>query len=632
MAAKLSLTQEDVTEVFNKFRRLKTYYSTRNAHLEDIQYFYSGEQWEEAADPEKEELRLVLNYTRRSVLWHTAYLTRKSPRVDVPEASAEGPDIAAKRREAYLRALAELPSFRRTHRRMESNANKYGFGIMQAIWKPGKGQPKTRDVGSAEGSEEPKRVKVYTKPPWKFRSITPENFLPRYRTYDEPNDFLYVFRYDPDRMVEDIQQQYDVELQPTSTDIGTPGGVCDLVEYWDDEDYILIAITQTQVRDGRKERTEYTPHVITAEKHDYGRPPFFVVPNIVDDANCDPTDDGCVGEVDLIRDTNKTLNLIYSLTAEEIATRIKPPAVYKTDDPRNPAQDPNKIKLGAGQVIPIGTEEDLDPMEWAGVPEIVVNFMDRTMQAMRDQSGLPRTSFGEGRIPSGVGMRLAYAALELVLALKVPEREDHFRDLFSAILEITDRHLGSAQMSFWNLQQEKASKIRLTKEDINDAYYCRVRYGNLLPRNKVEWEQHVVYLYKTNMIPLKVALEWLEDIDDPDRVIELLKKEMADPKLHPEIAAMIQQLEQQQQQPQQQPGTDQGDRMSQAQRESRQMSAQQQGQGELRGNAAPPVPVRPSRAVSRNAPFLDRGQAPNLQQVFPSVGRPGINVGPREEE
>lgn len=627
MAAKLTIDQERVSDVFHKFRRLQTYYSTRNDGLEDIAYFYSGQQWSEAADPEKEQLRLVLNYTRRSVLWHTAYLTRKSPRVDVPQATVVGQDMPARRRESYLRALAALPSFRRAHRRMESNANKYGFGVMQVIWDPGDKQPVTRKVEKVEGAEEPTTHRVYTKPPIRFRSIPPSRFFPRYRTYDEPNDFLYVFRYDPDRLIEDIEERYGVKLQPTSTSIGAPGGVCDLVEYWDKEDYILLAITQTIVSDGRNERTEYIPHVMTAEKHNYGRIPFFVVPNIVDDANEDPTEDGCISEVTLLRDTNKVLNLIYSLTAEEIATRIKPPAVYKTDDPTNPRQDPSLMKLGAGQVIPIGTDEDLDALDWAGVPEIVVNFMDRTMQAMRDQSGLPRTSFGEGEMPSGVGMRLAYAALELVLALKVPEREDHFRDMFSAILVITENHLGSAHLSFWNLHSESASQIRLSKEDIDGAHYCQVYYGNLLPRNKVEWEQHVVYLYKTDMIPLRVALEWLEDVEDPDRVMEILKAEHRDIEIHPEMAAMIQQMEQAAQKP---PMTEGGERMSQAQQESRQQRGQQQIP--TRGNAAPSVPTRPSRATQRNAPFIERGQAPNLTQVFPSLGRPGVNVGPREEE
>jgi len=326
----------DTDELYSRFQVMKSAYGNRDARLDDIELFFDGTHWEqEEAELDEEDIRVTLNYARRAVLWHVAYLTQQPPRVDVPTSPAE-PDPSADRREKYLRAVAGSAPFRRAHRRAEMSANKYGYGVIQALWAPPEGQPKSKELTTAEGSSAASSVKVHTKMPFVFRTLNPRKFYPRYRTYDRPDDFLYVFRHDPDRLVEDIEDRYGVSLAPTSTKASTPGGTCDLVEYWDDERYRLLAITQELVQEGEGRnvttQVEETIHVLEEKKNPYGRPPFFVLPNVVADPDDDPTDEGSLSEVELIRDTNRHLNLLMSLTATEIVKRIHPPVAYKSDD------------------------------------------------------------------------------------------------------------------------------------------------------------------------------------------------------------------------------------------------------------------------------------------------------------
>lgn len=614
----------DIKELYSKFLDLKQHYSSRNALLDDQKAFFDGDQWETASpefpeataaevreEAEAEEVRLVLNYTRRATLWHVAYLTRKFPRVDVPQ-NPVSPDPSAISREKFLRAIFSTSSFGRAYRRLELHAAKYGFGVFQILWKPGPGQPVTKKVGRAPGSTAPPERRVYTKSPFVFRAINPRRFYPRYRTYDYPDDFLYVFRYDPGRLVKDIEDQYGVVLEGTAN---VPGieETCDLVEYWDNESYVLMAIASRIVtnEDGDSEEIE-TPNIIRNTKNPYGRPPFFVLPNVVLEPDEDPTYGGSLSEVDLVEEANKHLNLVLSMTEQEIANRIHPSAVYKTDDPQ---QDPHRIRLGAGEVIPIGTEEDIAPLSWPGVPQVVLQHGDRMMQVLKDMSGLPRTSFGSDQgAASGVGMRLSYAALELVLALKLPERAQFLMDVGAFLLEATEKMLtDTSAISLWDAN--KQARVVLSNRDVDGDYFCIVKYGNIIPRDKIEWEQHVVYLYKTGTLSLLSALERLEDIDDPMAELERIKEERKDEVLHPEVAQALAALRQQ---PQPRGGEAGGP----------------SGSEELTMNAAPPVPTTPAMPTQRNAPFLQRGQVPNIRQVGgmqPGIG-PGINLGPPMEQ
>jgi hypothetical protein len=597
---------------------MKSAYGSRDARLDEVKDFFDGDQWEqEEADLDEEDVRVTLNYARRAVLWHVAYLTQQPPRVDVQTSPAK-PDPSANRREKFLRAVASNPAFLRAHRRAEMSANKYGYGVLQVLWTPPDGQPKSKELSTTEGSTAAKSAKVYTQMPFAFRALNPRKFYPRYRTYDRPDDFLYVFRHDPDRLVEDIEDKYGVSLAPTSTMASTPGGTCDLVEYWDDERYKLMAITQELVAEGEGRnvatRVEETIHVLEEKKNPYKRPPFFVLPNVVADPDADPTDEGSLSEVELIKDTNKHLNLLMSLTATEIAKRIHPPVAYKSDDHQQA-----DVRLGAGEVIPIGADEDLEPLTWSGIPQTVAEYRNALMQAMRDLSGLPKTSFGEGDAQgaSGVGMRLAYAALELVLALKIPERVEFLTGIFEFVLEAAETQLKeNAQISLWSTG-EVPVQVVLEGRDIGGSHQCTVRYGNLIPRNRVEWEQHVVYLYKTGVISHYTALELLEDVADPKAEIERIRVENKDVALHPDIAKAIKEFEQQ----------------SPPAPSAPQPGGPEQG---LKFNAAPPVPTFPSTPTQQNAPFLQRGQVPNMGQLGQRGGMgpgfgPGVNVGPPME-
>jgi len=278
--------------------------------------------------------------------------------------------------------------------------------------------------------------------------------------------------------------------------------------------------------------------------------------------------------------------------------------------------------MGSGEVIPIGSDEDLEPLTWTGVPQTVAEYRDALMQAMRDLSGLPKTSFGEGDAQgaSGVGMRLAYAALELVLALKIPERVEFLTGIFEFVLAATEDQLGKdAQISLWSTGDVPA-QVLLEGRDIGGSHQCTVKYGNLIPRNKVEWEQHVVYMYKTGILSLYDSLELLDDVTDPKAAIERIRQENKDVALHPDIAKAIREFEKPE-------GPAQG---------APQPGGPPQPDAGLKMDAAPPVPTFPSTPTQQNAPFLERGQIPNMGQLGQRTGMgpgfgPGVNVGPPME-
>lgn len=592
-----------VEEAYSRFLDLQLYYSTRNAGLDELSQFFEGDQWETAPEDmedelsAEEELRLTLNYARKSVLWHVGLLTGKAPRVDVPMPATVTPDAA--RRERYLRAILSSVPFRRVHRRLEVAANKYGYGVLQAVWQPE--TPEEDDLPTAEGSTAVKTRKVYNQMPYLFRAINPRRFYPCYRTYDTPDDFLYVFRYDPGRLVEDIEDQYGVVLAPTDWAPGVRG-TCDLIELWTDEQYLLFAIACRATAEDEDEEEEVPlPVILKDEKHPYKRPPFFVLLNFVSDPDKDPTNGGSLSEVALIQGLNKHLNLVVSLLETEIATRIHPPVIYKTDEPQ---QDVSQIRVGAGEVIPIGMEEELDTLAWEGVPQTVAEHRNALMQAIRDFSGLPNTSLGStGAGTSGIGMRLAYAVLEMILPLKLPERQEFLADVLSFILRITKGQLKAKDtIAFWATRELQA---QLEQADISTDYFCSVQYGNLIPRNLIEAEQHIAYLFKMKIISHRTALELLEEVTDPEAELKRIKAENQDPVLSPEVAMQIQQLKGG---PPQQPG-----------------KPELPGAG-LKNDAAPPVPTSPAMPTQQNAPFLSRGQVPNQAQMTP--GSQGVNIGP----
>lgn len=633
----------DPGEIYSRYQALSLYYGSRNDCLDSLQTFFSGTQWSDTKDTKaiEEELLLTLNYARRAVLWHTALFHKAPFRVDIP-GSADKEDPASARREKYLRSIASSPTFRRMQRRAELGTSKYGYSIVQVIWKPEVARKISHEVGGAEGVET-KTQTIYDRAPIVFRTVNPRRFYPRYRTYDDPDDFLYVIKYDPKRLVEDLAQEYKQKLQATAEEGGSIG-TCDLVEYWDDTHYILLALTRLMVEGDKPDSTVelVTPHLLVKKEHGYGRPPFFVLVNVNADNDEDPTYGGCISEVELIQESNKHLNLIFSLSATEIARRIHPPVVYKSD---NPQQDPTNIKVGAGEVITIGEDEDLDVLEWKGIPAAVQNHMLHTMRALQDLSGLPKTSLAEQEAPSGIGLRLAFAAVEMTLPLKVPEREDWLRGIFEFVLYITDKKL-AANTAIKAVAPQGKSVI-LRKSDVKDEHNCTVKFGNIMPRDKIQYEQHIIYLLKTDTISLRDALEMLEDIEDPDETIERIRKEHQDPLLHPELAATLKALQEPTQPTGRQPG-----QAAAGPPGPPGMGMPGGAPGALRGggagavpqgarrrpppggglkfNAAPPVPQLPSMPTQRNAPFLQRGVPPNLGQVFP--GGPGVNVGPPIEE
>ena len=622
---------EALSRLYSLFMEVQNAYGERDEVLQEIDDFFQGFHWETEAQEDSDDLQITLNYTKLSILKHIGYLTGTQPRVDVPHWASKNRGAASKR-EAYLRYVLDKQLWPIWAEKVEWDANKFGFAVIRVLWDIKKANRKYKEVKGAEGST---RQIEYRNLPWDIMCVRPTNFYPVYRTFEKPDDFLAVFRYDPDRLVEDVEEKYGVKLQTMGNAPGSRG-TCDLVECWTDDEYILFASTQyiEENESTGQSHLNRTIVVVHQEKHSYGRPPFFVLVNY-GDPHKDPTQDGSISDVQLVEDANRHLNLVYSLTAQEIVRRIHPPITYKAGADGSHRHSPSDIRMGAGEVIPIGDEEELEAVKWDGVPQTVRDHTADTLRAMEDFSAQPHTAMAGEEAASGVGMRLAYANLELALVLKIPRRVATFERLFTWMLQITYNKLEENGL----LRMPTGT---LLKADIDEEYSCMVKYGYLLPRDKIEYEQHVAYLFKLELISMRTALEWLEDVEDPDAEMELLKKEKQDAVLNPESVMLQAQAkqaqqeaagaEQQQSQSQPQPGAGGGP----VQTGTGPFAGMGQG-GDLSGvknNAAPPVPQSPAMPTGRNVPFLNRGQAPNYSQaVGPSgTGYQGRYKGPPMEE
>lgn len=618
------MTERTANEIHELFVDLQLNYATRNAILDEYERYFNGEHWAEDSEGEDEtSFQLVFNYCRSVVLKFSAIMC-KPPRVRIPVSS---PDLAvqarATNRERYLHALWE--DLTDVWSDVETNASKKTFGVLEVTWDPGPDEPMSVQVG--EGADK-STVKQYTCTPFKFRSVDPNLFYPVYRTYNKPDDFYYTIIYDPDRLIEDIEETYGVSLQPTEQDEGTDG-TTDLYAYWDKDRYYLIAYTvyKSYNRRSQKDQKEQGRAVILKEfKHKYGRCPHFVIQNLRDPGK-DPAGEGSLGDIDAIAELNKHYNLMQSEAAEEIATNIHRPLVYSSDDHQ---QDPEKLEMKAGAVYPIGAEEKLEPLAWDPMPQSVQDHMTAVMSGIKDLSFLGDSGFGDYNSgATGVGIQLLLQSLTQIMQLKIPRRLAVLKEVVRFLLSQTrDRLDKDTPLSLWVSDSlGRFGNLQLKPDDIRRDYYVFLDYGNLLPRDQIAFEQNEIYKYAASGQSLWATLDAL-GFDDPDTEIGRMKMEFQDPVLHPDKVMQFIQAKLAAQQASQQ---------AQPQPQGMPVGPAGPGGGGPPGVGAPQNTAPPALAPGANqmppgtggaVPSFGRGGSPNQPQVGGGQPGPSMNRGP----
>src|SRR3990167_5321059 len=510
--------------------------------MNNYELLFRGEHWD-VTDRELNatEFQIVFNYCRAIVLKYAAMLSQ-APSPRVPAAGLDTQTrIRSSHREQFLRAL--WPEFLSAWTDVELNASKKSYGVLQVLWFPASDQPKTVTVGKGDDAE---RKTQYTENPFRFRSIEPHLFYPVYRTMDNPNDFLYVIRFDPERLVEDIEEQYGVSLQPTDLFEGTDG-TCDLIEYWDNKRYILISTTKTARLGQRGESVEEeTVTVLKDFKHKYSTIPFFVLQN-VRNPGTDPTDGGSLSDIDSVSSLNKHFNEMFSEAAEEIVTNIHRPLVYKSDAH---TQDPQDLEFTSGAVYPIGNEEELDTLDWSGMPIAVQQHLATLITGIQELSFIGAAGFGqypEGA--SGVGLRMVLQSIEQIMELKVPIRIRSIQAICKLLFQLFEERASKSPddkptpLVLWTKTAlGRYGNVIITAEDIQGDYFVTVDYGNLLPRNETEHQQNEVYKFKTGTVSLLKTLDNI-GVEDPDAELAHIKEEMQDPILNPEKVMAVLQIQ-----------------------------------------------------------------------------------------
>lgn len=555
--------KDEISKLVTEFIARQAYYADRVTAMNDRDRMFDGEHWppEEEADtvttndvPEKKSFKLVFNYTRRIVLSYIAALARE-PKPKVP--SPTDPLMAANAsiREKYLLSLWD--DVMEVWYDVETNAAKYGWGVMQAVWAPPVNQPRVLPSQNFAGAT----VVRYTESPWVFRSIPVDRFYPVYRTLSKPNDFLKVFHYDPNRLIDDLEEQYNVKLDATG--MMAPDGwqclgtepTCDLVAYWTKDKYILLALTrgtyESVVERGKKTNREVYYELVNTD-NPMKVIPFWVVQNMRGNPQKDPTKGGSISDVDDIGDINRHYDEIMSEAAEEVVIQIHQPVVYKSSDH---TQKPSDVVIGAGKAIPIDIEEELDTLKFSQEAPLVENHIERVMQSMKDLSFLGDAGFGIMNAQvSGVAARIAMVPMQQVLELKIPQRRRTLQAVCAYILRVTESKLKVGEdgaregIQGWIMYKGKRyGEFTLYDYNIDGAYYADIDYGNLLPRDDFAFEQNEVYKLSAGAQSIYDTLDHI-GVDDPAAAIERIKQEAQDPILNPEKVTATATAKQSQQQ------------------------------------------------------------------------------------
>lgn len=491
------------------------------------------------------------------MLRYVATLVRHPrPKVPIPAGIDPVEQESANNRERYLLALWR--DLMKQWRKIELNASKVGYGVLEIIWDPPAAT--TVRVGPGEGVRDEQR---YVTNPFHTRSIRPERFYPTYRTFDEPDNFLYTFEHDPRRLLTPIEQKYGVELQGTGLDDGymssarsdTAPGIeptCELIKYWDEELYILIAVTRIlQFKEhprgaGSRGAREVEPvelkrlALLEYNEHDMGRVPIWVIQNI-ENPDYDPTNEGTIADTDDIVSLNRHYNWIVSEEADEVAMHIHRPAVYQSEEHQ---QDVNLIKMEPGAIIPIGPpgEEELKGIEnWKPEPGFVDSHLNRILSGIKELSFLSEAGFGN--LPagvSGVAAKVALTPFEQIIELKLPPRQVALESICGFLLEQFEKHAGETKFAGWVSGELSrfGQSVVISEADVRGQYEVEVDYGNLMPRDDNAHEQNEMFKFSTGAQALVDTLDNLGE-PDPRAAVERLKAENLDPELNPEKVLQI---------------------------------------------------------------------------------------------
>lgn len=508
-------------EVYNLYVARRNAYIARNTDIEYHRALFRGDHWGTSLSADEElatnEFQLVINYCRSTVL-HFVGALASAPRFRVPRPAKDADrQHKAEVRERFLAGLG--PDILQAWTDVEMSASKTRFGVLQVLWDPDR---KKDQQGAYVGN------------PFIFRAIDPTHFYPCYSTLFRPDDFFYVIREDPDRLIEDLEDIYNVKLQATDAEEGTEG-TCMVIEYWDRDDYYLVALTHRDLTEYDNRGREYTTteEVYTMLKsgpHGYPRIPFFVLQNIRD-AFEDPTYEGSLSDVQAVAELNKHLDWLMSEHAEEILLNIHRPTVYKSPDHQKAAAE---LTAMPGSVWDIGEDEDVTPVVWPPEPEMVQNHYRWTRDAIDDLSFIPPTA--QGQLPAGVSgasMGIANTPLQRILDLKKPRRIETLKAVATFVLQVAEKK--GAPIITWCVTNNVKEETKITEQYIEGDYYVDVAWRNMLPRDEVSYEAHQAYLFKTGVQTLartldKLGVEWVE------AEMQQLLAEYIDPKVNPNRA------------------------------------------------------------------------------------------------
>lgn len=278
--------------------------------------------------------------------------------------------------------------------------------------------------------------------------------------------------------------------------------------YWDKETYAVI-INKIPVKIDEKGQRFI--------KHNYGRVPLFLVPNLVTGKN--PRGISDLKDVVSIQESyNKALSDEANLSK----MYAKPKIIVQ-----NPGKtDLSNFKSPGGKVIPVSKDAVVRPLEFAGQLFPMQNRINRVKQDFHDVSGMPPIAFGtsQGSIVTGVAMTAQFAPTLQIIRTKMMIWNSVLKDMVSFTLDLYEKFGG------------KYPGTKLTyKEIINGWRYVEFQWGNKIPRDDSIYIQNELNKQTRGIQSITKTMTNL-GIDSPQDELKQIILEKNNPDLNPKLA------------------------------------------------------------------------------------------------
>lgn len=515
------------------YHELKAASAGRNSEYALARELYLGHHWGGQANqiPDGRRYTITLNYIRPTVQKSVQLLLGQMPGIQVmPPGVEEDARRLAEAEEAIIYATWDANEAAKVFRRVAHNRALLRRGLIYYWWDAHKKQVR-------------------------FRSVAPDNFYPVYDG-EEIVECIIVSR----RLTRSLRRQYPklaskIKSDNDGDDVMDEGrwsrqaqGVTDILDAAGGFSSTMggDAISgQTTVLDWYD---KYGNHVRVmgdvAHKQNLGygidKVPVIDFPNSLPGDEREPH-----SEIDDVVDLNLYIDQLVSQQAD-IIKRYSNPTIIDKQSGQSALQIRQTVQ-GDGGVLPIKRDGDILLLNWAGTPPDISNQYARAMTALYDLSGKPASSYGQLLSnQSGVATNMALSPATMTTEEGMSLFGMGLIELNEAILRLTEKFMAGQPIEIRmstagggrGAQAWRYYDVTITGDEIGGWVKNRIKWPSALRTDDPIYVQNELSKSKgdASSPPAQSLYTTLENlgIEDVEAEIDRIKKQLEDPRLHPD--------------------------------------------------------------------------------------------------